>query len=94
MQKSECNTNRNVSPQEPRNTVDWLQVGAESRELGLRNLLKPIQTSTMVANEVGMVGIYKTQWLLDINSFLQIAMKEGVFHVQLMNYPSERENNQ
>jgi hypothetical protein len=59
-------------------------------------LLQPIQRLPEEADMIRTSRILKPRWLLTVDSLRQVAMKEGVLHIQLMNRPpagqSQREH--
>jgi len=56
-------------------------------------LLETIKGLLQTTHITWMMRITETQWLMHVNSFMKIAMKEGIMDIQLMNGPWFRKSN-
>ena len=66
---------------------------SKSLILGSRSLLKTIKRFSKKANMIGMSRITKTQRLMHVDSFSQVAMKKRIFNIQFMNRPRLGQSN-
>jgi hypothetical protein len=64
-----------------------LNEGLKPGEPGARGLFETIERPVELAYMIGLVTVNESRWLLTINCFRERVIEEGIFYVELMNWP-------